>query len=158
MNVNQSRRVMLKGTMLASMTAVAAAAGLLAPGRVLASWPQAAFDAKSIDAALSSLMGSSATSESGDIKIKAPTIAENGAVVNVLVSTTIADVESMSILVEKNASPLAISADLSKNVEPFIKTRVKIGKTSKVMGVIKAGGKLYSTSQQVKVTIGGCGG
>ncbi len=158
MNVDLSRRVMLKGTMLASMAAVAAASGLLVPGRVLASWPEAAFDAKSIDAALNSLVGSASTTESGDIKIKAPTIAENGAVVNVLLSTTIAGVESMSILVEKNATPLAVSADLSKNVEPFIKTRVKIGKTSKVMGVIKAGGKLYSKSQQVKVTIGGCGG
>ena len=158
MNVDVKRRVMLKGTMLASMAGVAAAAGLLAPGRVLASWPQAAFEAGSVNAALNSLVGSSSTNESGDIKIKAPAIAENGAVVNVLVSTTITGVESMSILVEKNATPLAMSADLSKNVEPFVKTRVKIGKTSKVVGVVKAGGKLYSASKQVKVTIGGCGG
>lgn len=158
MNVDLSRRVMLKGSMLASMAAVAAAAGLLAPGRVLAAWPQAAFEATSMDAALNSLMGSAATTASTDIKIKAPTIAENGAVVNVLVSTKITDVESMSILVEKNASPLAVSADLAKSVEPFIKTRVKIGKTSNVVGVVKSGGKLYSASQQVKVTIGGCGG
>jgi len=158
MNTNVKRRLMLKGTLLASMAGVAASAGLLVPSKVLAVWSQAAFDATTVDSALNALVGSSSLTDSPDIKIKAPAIAENGAVVNILVSTTITGVESMSILVEKNASPLALSADISKNVEPFVKTRVKIGKTSKVLGVVKAGGKLYSTSKQVKVTIGGCGG
>jgi sulfur-oxidizing protein SoxY len=33
-----------------------------------------------------------------------------------------------------------------------------MGKTSEVKAVVMAGGKLYSASKEVKVTIGGCGG
>jgi len=158
MNFDVKRRLMLKGSMVAGMATVAAAAGLLSPTSVLAAWPKAAFDAKSIDSAMSTLLGSSAATNSGDIKIKAPSIAENGAVVNVVVSTKIPDVESISILVEKNGTPLAFTADLAKTVDAFVKTRVKLGKTSKVIGVVKAGGKIFSANKVVKVTVGGCGG
>jgi len=158
MSIDTSRRLMLKGTLAASMAGVAAAAGLLTPTAVLAAWPKAAFDDKSIGGALSSLLGSSSAANSGDVKIKAPSIAENGAIVNVVVKTKLADVESISILVEKNATPLAFSADLAKSAAGFVKTRIKIGKTSEVLGVVKAGGKLLSAKQVVKVTVGGCGG
>ncbi|NOY66605.1 MAG: thiosulfate oxidation carrier protein SoxY [Gammaproteobacteria bacterium] len=158
MNFDVKRRLMLKGSMAAGLATVAAAAGLLSPTVVLAAWPKAAFEAKSINNALSSLLGSSAMTDSGDVKIKAPSIAENGAVVNVVVKTKMSDVESISILVEKNGNPLAFSADLAKSADPFVKTRVKLGQTSKVIGVIKAGGKIYSASRIVKVTVGGCGG
>lgn len=158
MNFDVKRRLILKGSMAAGVATVAAAAGLLTPTSVLAAWPEAAFDAKSIDAALSSLLGSSAATSSGDIKIKAPAIAENGAVVNVVVQTKMPDVESISILVEKNGNPLAFSADLAKSADPFVKTRVKMGQTTRVIGVVKAGGKIYSAEQVVKVTVGGCGG
>jgi sulfur-oxidizing protein SoxY len=152
------RRTLLKGGLTAGMAGVAAAAGLLTPQLVMAAWPQAAFEAKSIDSATSSLLGSSNLSGSGDITIKAPPIAENGAVVNVAVSTKMNNVESISLLVEKNASPLAASFNLAAQTEPFVKTRIKVAKTSSVIAVVKSGGKLYSAGREVKVTIGGCGG
>jgi len=158
MNTNFKRRLLLKGTMTAGLAAVAATAGLLTPQLVMAAWPGAAFEAKKIDGALTSLVGSSAMTKSGDVKIKAPSIAENGAVVNVVVKTKMADVESISILVDQNATPLAFSVEMAKTVTPFVKTRIKIGKTSEVIGVVKAGGKLYSATKKVKVTVGGCGG
>jgi sulfur-oxidizing protein SoxY len=40
----------------------------------------------------------------------------------------------------------------------LVKTRVRMGETSNVVAVVKSGGKLYSANQEVKVTIGGCGG
>jgi sulfur-oxidizing protein SoxY len=125
---------------------------------VLAAWPKDAFEAKGVDNAVKSLMGSSELTASGDISIKAPPIAENGAVVNIAVSTTLKNVDSISILVEKNASPLTSSFNLAPVTEPFIKTRVKVAKTSSVIAVVKSGGKLYSAGREVKVTIGGCGG
>jgi len=93
-----------------------------------------------------------------DITITAPPIAENGAVVNVAVSSTLKNAESISLLVEKNGSPLAASFNLSAQTEPFVKTRIKVAKTSSVIAVVKSGGKLYSAGREVKVTIGGCGG
>ncbi len=152
------RRTFLKGTLATSTVAVAASAGLLNPRNVLAAWPKSAFEAKSVDDALNSLLGSSATSASGDIKIKAPDIAENGAVVPITISTNIAAVESISIVTKNNGTPLAASFNMATNTKGFISTRIKMGKTSDVMAVIKAGGKTYVAQKNIKVTIGGCGG
>jgi len=92
------------------------------------------------------------------VKIKAPDIAENGAVVPITVSSTLPDIESISIIAAKNPSPLAASFQLSSMSEGYVSTRIKMGKTSNVIAVVKSGGKLYSATQEVKVTIGGCGG
>jgi len=158
MNTSMKRRVFLKGSLAASAMGAAVGAGLLAPQAVLAAWPKAAFEAKKVEDTLSSLMGSAVTDASTDISIKAPDIAENGAVVPVTVSTSIAGVESIAILAEKNPAPLAASFDLGKGAQGFVSTRIKMGKTGDVIGVVKAGGKLYAARKGVKVTIGGCGG
>ena len=158
MNHQMKRRTLLKGTLAAGVAAVAAGAGLLTPRAVLAAWPKAAFEAKKLDQAITTLLGNTALTESKDIKLKTPAIAENGAVVNVTVNTKLPDVDSISILVEKNAMPLAVTFDLSARTKPYVKTRVKVAKTSGVMAVVRSGGKLYSARREVKVTLGGCGG
>ena len=152
------RRTFMKGTLAGSTVAVAVSAGLLSPSAVLAAWPKGAFEAKSVQDALSSLMGSADTSPSGDIKIKAPDIAENGAVVPVSVTTSIAGISSIAILAEKNGVPLAANFEMASNAKGYVSTRIKMGKTSDVIAVVKAGGKAYSARKNVKVTIGGCGG
>jgi sulfur-oxidizing protein SoxY len=152
------RRTFLKGTMATGMVGLAASAGILTPKAVLAAYPQAGFEAKTVDDALNSVYSSKSASASGDIKIKAPDIAENGAVVPITISTSMSKVESIAILIEKNPAPLAASFDLAAGTEGFVSTRVKMGKTSAVVAVVKSGGKLFSASKDVKVTIGGCGG
>ncbi len=152
-----NRRTLLKSSIAASVVTVAAGAGLLAPGQLLAAYPKAAFAAKDSSAALTAALGVGEYSESSDIKIKAPDIAENGSVVPVTVTSKIDAVESISILSEANASPLIASFNLV-SAEPYISTRIKMGKTGNVVAVVKAGGKLYAAKKEVKVTIGGCGG
>ena len=151
------RRTFMKGTLAASGVAVALSAGLLSPSAVLAAWPKSAFTAKSVSDALSGL-GVDTTITSGDIQIKAPDIAENGAVVPVTVKTSIAGVTSIAILVEKNGSPLTSHFNLKGSATGFVATRIKMQKTSAVIAIVKAGGKAYSARKEVKVTIGGCGG
>lgn len=158
MNTSIKRRVFLKGSMAAGVAGVAVSAGLLTPQAVMAAWPETAFKAKTVADALKGAMGSDTTAASGDIKIKAPDIAENGAVVPVTVSTSIAGVSSIAILAEKNPSPMAASFDLGKSAQGYVATRIKMGKTGDVVAVVKAGGKLYAARKGVKVTIGGCGG
>ncbi|MDH5407412.1 MAG: thiosulfate oxidation carrier protein SoxY [Gammaproteobacteria bacterium] len=153
-----SRRTFLKASMATSMVAVAAGAGLLAPRDVLAAWPQKAFDAKKINTALEVLNGSSSTTNSNKITVEAPDIAENGAVVSVTVKTSIPNAESISVLVAENASPLCASYILTKQSDGFVTGRIKMRKTSDVVAVVKAGGKLLSAKKPVKVTLGGCGG
>jgi len=152
------RRTFLKGSLASTTVVVAMGAGLLSPRSVLAAWPKSAFAAKSVQDALTAIYGSAATSPSSDIKIKAPDIAENGAVVPVTVSTSISGITDIAIIVEKNGSPLAANFKLSSSSKGFVATRIKMGKTSNVIAVVKAGGKAYSARKDVKVTIGGCGG
>ena len=151
------RRTFLKGTLASGMLGVAASAGLLTPRAVLAAWPKAAFEAKDIDGNLNALYKTASHTESGDIKIKAPDIAENGAVVPITVSTGM-NVDSMAVLIKENPVPLACSYDVGDTTEGFISCRVKMGKTSDLIAVVRSGGKLLSAKKTIKVTIGGCGG
>lgn len=152
-----NRRTLLKRSLAASAVSLAVGAGLLVPSTVMAAWPKAAFAAKDINGGLMGAMGSADHTNSDEIKIKAPDIAENGSVVPVTVSTTIAGAEQISILAAENGSPLVASFHLHGS-HGYVSTRIKMGKTSDVIAVVKAGGKLYSNKKNVKVTIGGCGG
>ncbi len=154
--MNIKRRTFLKSTLAGSAVAVAASAGLLTPTSVLAAWPKDAFGAKSVADALSAISMSGAA-ESSDIKIKAPDIAENGAVVPVTVSTSL-NAQNIAILADKNGTPLSCTYDLAPGTKGYISTRLKMGKTGNVIAVVKADGKLYTAKKEVKVTIGGCGG
>lgn len=153
MNTNRKRRMLLMGSLGAL-----ASTGFLTPQLALAVWPKEAFSAETVDAAIKALLGGNGVTESSAIKIKAPEIAEDGAVVQVEVSTTLKNVESISIIAEKNALPLVASFELAASAEPFVSTRIKMNKTSDVVVLVKAGGKLYSAKREVIVTIGGCGG
>ena len=156
--MNTKRRTFLKSSAAASAVGIAVSAGLITPRSVFAAWPKAAFEATDVDAALKGTVGGTSMADSGDIKVKAPDIAENGAVVPITITSSIAGTESMSILVPNNNTPLAASFNLGSNAEGFVSTRIKMGKTSDVVVVVKAGGKLYTAKKEVKVTIGGCGG
>ncbi len=156
--MNNQRRIMLKGSLAASALGVAVGAGLLTPRAVLAAWPEAAFKAKDAAGAMTALTGLDQMSESADIRIKAPDIAENGAVVPVTVETSIEGVESISVIAVNNPAPLIASFELGEGAIGFVSTRIKMGKSGDVIAVVKAGGKLQSAKKEVKVTIGGCGG
>lgn len=156
--MNMKRRVFLKGSLASGMVAVAVGAGVLSPRQVLAAWPKNAFEAKSVSDAMNGLLNTDLAPASDAIKLEAPDIAENGAVVPVKVTVTMDNVESISIIAEKNQTPLIASFNLASNTHGFISTRIKMGKTSNVIAIVKAGGKVYSARKEVKVTIGGCGG
>ena len=150
------RRTFMKNALISG--AAAAGAALLPRAVFAVEWPAAAFEAKSVDDALSKLLGASEQTDSADILIKAPDIAENGAVVPVQVTANIKNVESITIIAENNQSPLVASFKFADNGAGFVSTRIKMGKTSNVIAVVKADGKLFSAKKEVKVTIGGCGG
>ena len=156
--MNMKRRVFLKGTLASGAVAVAAGAGLLTSGQVLAAWPSNAFGNRSFNEALQNLHGSTQLSDSNAIEIEAPDIAENGMVVPITVKTSLSNVESISIMVAEAGSPLTSSYQMTPAVAGFVSTRIKMGQSSDVVAIVKAGGKLHSTRKEVKVTVGGCGG
>ncbi len=155
--MNALRRNVLKSAGMASVVAMAATAGLLKSGSALAAWNASAFDAKSVPDALKG-MGAATPAESKDISIKAPDIAENGAVVPVEVTSSIAGTTGIAIFAEKNATPLIADFKMSNGAEGYVSTRIKMGQTAMVRAVVTAGGKTYTAAKEVKVTIGGCGG
>ena len=130
---------------------------LAKPLSVLAAWNEQAFGAKTAADALKTL-GAGAAAPSQDIVIDAPQIAENGAVVPIEISSNIPGTTSIAVLIEKNPFPLTGRFDFKADALPFVKLNVKMGETSDVRVVAAAGGKHYSASREIKVTIGGCGG
>jgi sulfur-oxidizing protein SoxY len=157
--MNSGRRKALQGTGGMAVMGLAMAAGLFKPGSAWAQagWNKAAFDTKSLNDAVKA-MGGGTAAESKDILITSPDIAENGAVVPFTISSKLPKTEQLAILVEKNPNILAASFNIPDGTEPSVNTRVKMGQTSNVIALVKADGKFYYTTKEVKVTLGGCGG
>jgi sulfur-oxidizing protein SoxY len=151
--MNQKRREVLR---LTAVIGLMAATGLISQAEA-STWNKAAFEGKTLDDVLKAL-GGSAPSKSGAITINAPDIADNGAVVPVGVTTTMPKTQQIAILVEKNPSALAAQFMMTPDTEPFVASRVKMGQTSNVHALVKADGKWFVSTKEVKVTLGGCGG
>jgi sulfur-oxidizing protein SoxY len=154
--MSENRRDFMK---LTGVFGLLAAAGLLSTTEALAqqqAWNKAAFETKSLADTYKVLGGTPA--ESADIAITAPDIAENGAVVPVGVTSKIPNTQAVYILVEKNPNMMAAGFNIPQGTEPNVTTRIKMGQTSNVYAVVKAGDKYYVASKEVKVTLGGCGG
>jgi sulfur-oxidizing protein SoxY len=157
--IDSTRRLILKGAAVLALLGIAGVRFVMTPAVAAANdkYPEDAFKQKNSDDAIKSLYGK--TAEASDkVKLDAPEIAENGAVVPIAVSSTLADVTSISILVAENPNALAASYRIPAGTVPSVANRLKMAKTSNVIAVVEAGGKLYSASKEVKVTVGGCGG
>src|SRR6187402_3362521 len=152
--MNRLRRTLL---VMTGGTGALAAAGLLTPSRARAAdWNKPGFEAKTPADAIKNL-GAANLIESKDIVIRAPDIAENGAVVPVEVTSRIPNTQSISIVAEKNPFPLAATFDIANGAEGFASVRIKVGQTSDIRAIVKADGKFYTAAKEVKVTVGGCG-
>ena len=153
------RRSFLKGSLATGTAAIAVNAGLLTPSTVLADWNKKAFSAKTTDDALQAAYGSNQATDSADIKLKAPAIAENGAVTPIKVdASSMSGVESIAILASKNPMPFVCEYTFSEGAVGYVSTRIKMGQSMDIIAVVKANGKMFKAQQEVKVTIGGCGG
>jgi Predicted secreted protein len=157
--MNQSRRQVMQLGAGATVVGLAASAGLLpvtaqaadAPG-----WDPKLFEAKTLDE-VAKIMGATAT-ESTDVSIIGPDIAENGAVVPVGIKSTATGVTMLGIVVQKNPTALVASFNTKDGAEPNVATRIKMAQTSHVYAVAKVGDKLLYNKKEIKVTLGGCGG
>ena len=155
----QSRRLMLSRS--AQVAAMLAAVGLLpglAQAQAAGAFNAAAFSAKTM-AELMKAVGGAAPTESKDVTVTGPDIAENGAVVPIGAATSLPGVKRLLILVEKNPSILTAMFDVTDAIDANISTRVKMGQSSNVIAVAMMNdGKVLFAQKEVKVTLGGCGG
>ncbi|HWX59080.1 thiosulfate oxidation carrier protein SoxY [Bradyrhizobium sp.] len=152
------RRLILKGTGFVVLIGL----GQIGVGATTAraatdKYPEDAFRQKTDAEAIKALYGKSADA-SDQIKLDTPEIAENGGVVPISVTTTLPGVTSISFLVSENPNALAASYLIPEGTVPSVANRLKMAKTSNVIAIVEANGKLYSATKEVKVTVGGCGG
>lgn len=144
----------------AAALALAASAGIApaAHAQNAAGWNKAAFDGKSLADAAKAMGATSAPVESKDLILQAPEIAENGAVVRVGAQSNIPNTTQLAMVVEKNPSALAAMFEIPAGTDPTVSTNIKMGQSSNVYALAKAGDKFYYAVKEVKVTLGGCGG
>lgn len=158
--MNETRRDVLKTGGSAAVFGLFIAAGLR-PAEALAQgakWNEAAFSAKTVQEAVRALGGAS-PAQTRDVSWgSTPEIAENGAVVPVAVTSNIPKTEQIAILVEKNPNTLAAVFDIPAGTDAVVQTRVKMGQSSDVHALIRADGKYFIATREIKVTLGGCGG
>ena len=154
-----ARRVILKGAGAMTLIGLGNTAFGSLPALAAANdkYPEDAFKQKSDADAIKALFGK--PHEASDkVKLDAPEIAENGGVVPISVTTTLTEVTSIAFLVSENPNALAASYQIPAGTVPAVANRLKMAKTTNVIVIVEAGGKLYSATKEVKVTVGGCGG
>lgn len=152
------RRRLLKGGSVAALLSPLVGSGLLTPtGAFAAEWNRNAFAARNINDALKAYGGAN-TAESRDILINAPEIAENGAKVEIEISSNIENTRSLAIFADKNPTPLAAIMEFSGPVLPYARVQLKLAETTRVRAMVKTlDGKTYVAFREIKVTLGGCG-
>ena len=156
--MNELRRQLLKGS-TAALFAPWIGAGLLVPGRVIAAeWNRPAFTARNVNEALKA-WGATNAAESRDIVINAPEIAENGAKVEIDITSQIPASRSIAIFADRNPMPLCAAISFSGGALPYCRAQLKLAESTRIRAVVKAGdGKTYVAFREIKVTLGGCGG
>jgi sulfur-oxidizing protein SoxY len=153
--MQNKRRLMLKSIL--GITAVFGGIAMM-PKIAFAKWSKA-FDAKTTESALMGLYNKTELVTSERIQLKVPEIAENGAVVPVNVKTDLENVKTISIVAVNNPQPLACSFTIPEGTDADISIRIRLFETMDVKAIVEtADGTLHSVQQEVKVTIGGCGG
>lgn len=154
-----SRRELLKGAAASTGLLPLLGTGLLAPSRALAApWNGRLFSLRNIDDALKAY-GAAGAGETRDIQLVAPEIAENGAKVDIEITSNLPETRSIAVFSDRNPMPLCAAIEFSGNTLPYCRVQLKLAETTRVRVVVRtADGKAHIASREVKVTIGGCGG
>lgn len=153
------RREFVQSTTGAAALGLAASVGVFpTTASAQTAWNKAAFEAKSLAEVVKALGGTEAATESKDVILSAPEIAENGNVVRLGAQSAIAGTTWLGLVVEKNPAALTAGFDVMAGTEANMSTNVKMGQSTNVYALAKAGDKYFYAVKEVKVTLGGCGG
>lgn len=130
----------------------------LAPLRALAAlWNRTEFEAVGLQETMQ-IMGINQAQPSQDLQLVAPDRAENGAIVQIEVTSRIPNTEQIDVLVERNPTALLGRYEFKNGAQPFFVTRIKMAETSEIRIIAKANGQYFMASKTVEVLENGCGG
>lgn len=160
-----TRRDLLRALGIIGSTGVAVSLGLGGFTKVAAQEAQLGMPQpeEKVDATINRLFGNRSISPAdGKVKLEAPLIAENGAVVPVTVEADLPMtpqkyVKSIYIIADKNRRPLNAKFSLTPQLaKATISTNIRLAQTTDVRAVVEMDdGALYMVKRAVKVTIGG---
>ncbi len=163
-----TRRAFMGALGALGATAMAISAGLLGVKNALGQaaplgTPQ---PGEKVDETMKRLFGNrSIAPGDGKVKLEAPLIAENGAVVPVTVEADLPMtpqkyVKSIYVISDKNRRPLNAKFSLTPQAgKASVSTNIRLADTTDVRAIVEMNdGTLYMVKQEVKVTVGGCGG
>ena len=166
--MNNLRRTFLKLAGGAGAVAAAVSLGLSVSGGAVAqgSAPGTPLPDEKVADTLTRLFGNRPIQAAGDrIKLDAPMIAENGAVVPVRVDVELPmtandHVQNIYIISDKNRRPLNAQFSLTPDSgKASVATNIRLASTTDVRAIAETSkGALYEVKREVKVTVGGCGG
>jgi len=156
--IDGRRRKLIKSGGSAALLGVLTATGWVKPADAQSQWNKAAFDSHGLSETMKALGAGDATPSKDIVFFQTPEIAENGAVVPIGITSNLPKTESIAILIEKNPNILAAVFDLPAGTEASVSTRVKMAQSSNIHALVKADGRYYVATKDIKVTLGGCGG
>ena len=159
----QRRRVLTVGGGLTAYRVGAYAVGLGTAwmphsARSAELWNQAAFAANTLEDVILALGGPGGATESSEIHLDAPEIAENGAVVPITVESALPNTISIALVIPKNPNALSANFMIPDGTDAYVSTRIKMAESSDVYALVKSGDRYFYSRKLVKVTVGGCGG
>lgn len=156
MSITDNRRAFIKKSVALSAYSMITSSGLLVSSNVNAEWLADTTSTDILQQTIKRLFKDRKIIDSDQIDIQIPKSAENGAAVPITVSSSLNNVESIAILVEKNPIALAAKFELSPDMEPVVSTRLKIAESSAVAVIVETNEGFYSAGKKVIVTPGGC--
>jgi sulfur-oxidizing protein SoxY len=155
--MSMTRRSFLEAVFSGVAAASTLAAGVLTARRVRAAVPPETFASKSPADAIRDVLATYQAPEDPAVKLDVADTVEMGDRVPVSVTATLDDVESITIVADKNPDPVIASYRLDPQLQPYIATRVRLAESGEVHALVKAGGTLHRATRRVQVAISGCG-
>lgn len=104
------------------------------------------------------MFGALPITESNQVHLAIPRLAEDGAVVPLEIEWELPAAQQIALFAEKNPVPLVASfVPADQYVQGYLATRIKLAQSSTVHVVVKSSDKLYAAHRFVTVIKGGCG-
>lgn len=154
--MTDNRRGFIKKAVALGSYSIVSVGGLLISPEATAEWLTETTSTDILQQTLKRLFKDQQIIESDEIDIRISKMAENGADVPITVTSSLNNVESIAILIEKNPIPLAAKFELSPDLEPFVSARLKIAESSAVAVIVETNEGFYTASKKVIVNPGGC--
>jgi len=155
--MNSRRRMLLQYFTGGAVVSTGLAAGLLTPRAARAALPPETFLASSPAEAIKAVLGGDLAPQDNGVELDVPGMVEVADMVPVTVKTTLDDVQSITLVADRNPNPIVAYYHWDPALEPYLATRIRLAGSGPVEALVMAGGKVYRAARNVEISISGCG-